>query len=253
MAGFRVGSVLAAFLALAPGLPAQAPEDEEPLPSGLPQAREALPITPAEVLRVIEYANPLGIAVRELPRQLSRAEIGRIQVALAERGFDPGTREGELDAATAEALRAFQQSRGLAPCGCVSYETVTELGIPVVIVLRLANAGDSKGTRRVSAAEAGPEGEVGGRSSNASAEGYEGAEPWAAWSPVYPVLFHQRVEFLPPEDGEGAVPSAEPRGAGTTSGGATGDRAVRPPGVRPAPPPRTAPPLPGRMAPRRSF
>jgi peptidoglycan hydrolase-like protein with peptidoglycan-binding domain len=60
---------------------------------------------------------------------LAPGAVSEIQRALADRGHLGAHSEGELDAATTEALRAFQAEEGLAETGFPDRETLTRLGI----------------------------------------------------------------------------------------------------------------------------
>ncbi|MEW5788712.1 MAG: peptidoglycan-binding protein [Pseudomonadota bacterium] len=57
------------------------------------------------------------------------AKVTDIQKALKAAGFDPGSANGQLDAATMKAVADFQKSKGLAQDGYVSVETVRALGL----------------------------------------------------------------------------------------------------------------------------
>ena len=54
--------------------------------------------------------------------------IGKaIALYLAERGFDPGTPDGQIGPRTREAVRAFQQANGLPVTGAISADLVKAL------------------------------------------------------------------------------------------------------------------------------
>lgn len=92
-------------------------------------------IAPARSIRVVETTERLNNRkVRIVVDDLTPAEILKIQVQLARKGFDPRVRNGMLDEPTLEALYEFQIERDLQICGCVSYETIVELGIRPQIV-----------------------------------------------------------------------------------------------------------------------
>lgn len=65
--------------------------------------------------------TPSGYGVRVTP--LDPAFVSRIQQELKQAGFDPGTLTGVMDQQTREALRRFQQSRGLRATGVIDVET----------------------------------------------------------------------------------------------------------------------------------
>lgn len=54
--------------------------------------------------------------------------VMRVQKALADAGFDPGTIDGSLGPRTQTAIQAYQQKNGLS-VGAMTYETVEKLGI----------------------------------------------------------------------------------------------------------------------------
>lgn len=61
---------------------------------------------------------------------LTPGTIGALQQALADRGvLDARHRSGELDAATAAAIRRFQEKEGLAATGMPDRETLSRLGL----------------------------------------------------------------------------------------------------------------------------
>ena len=94
-------------------------------------------ILPASSIRVVELVDAAGARLeRAILEPMLPAEVLRLQVALAQAGFDPGVRSGAVDAETETALRRFQLARGLETCGCPSYETVLALGLPVELVGR---------------------------------------------------------------------------------------------------------------------
>ncbi|MDX1624343.1 MAG: peptidoglycan-binding domain-containing protein [Gemmatimonadota bacterium] len=103
-------------------------------------------IEPAEAIRVVERKSPYTGRVERLTvAELLPAEVLRIQIALAEAGHDPGVRNGVLDAATREALTAFQVEEGLLICGCPTYQTIVALRIdPVVVAARPARGERSR-------------------------------------------------------------------------------------------------------------
>lgn len=115
--------LLAALAAAAPGV----------------RAQDAV-IRPAAEIRVVEVSSPGGGFRRDVVDALAPAEILRLQVELARAGHDPGSRSGELDGSTRQALTGFQAARRLVVCACPSYETVVALGIPPVVVARSTRA-----------------------------------------------------------------------------------------------------------------
>jgi peptidoglycan hydrolase-like protein with peptidoglycan-binding domain len=59
---------------------------------------------------------------------LSPEQVRRVQQRLVEVGHDPGTVDGIMGGRTRDALRSFQQSRGLEPTGEPDGRTLAELG-----------------------------------------------------------------------------------------------------------------------------
>jgi peptidoglycan hydrolase-like protein with peptidoglycan-binding domain len=59
---------------------------------------------------------------------LSPEQVRRVQQRLVEVGHDPGTVDGVMGEKTREALRSFQQTRGLEPTGEPDGQTLAELG-----------------------------------------------------------------------------------------------------------------------------
>ena len=59
---------------------------------------------------------------------LSPEQVRRVQQRLVEVGHDPGTVDGTMGEKTREALRSFQQARGLEPTGEPDGRTLAELG-----------------------------------------------------------------------------------------------------------------------------
>jgi peptidoglycan hydrolase-like protein with peptidoglycan-binding domain len=59
---------------------------------------------------------------------LSPEQVRRVQERLVEFGHDPGTVDGVMGEKTRQALRSFQQTRGLEPTGEPDGRTLAELG-----------------------------------------------------------------------------------------------------------------------------
>lgn len=81
-------------------------------------------------IRVVELFHPeTGTRVRRVVADLTPGEISSIQAALADAGQRSGDDAGVLGSGTRSALDRFQRERGLAACGCPSYETILSLGL----------------------------------------------------------------------------------------------------------------------------
>ena len=61
---------------------------------------------------------------------LSLEEIKQIQQALKEKGHEPGSAKGVMNAETREAIREFQKANKLSVTGTVDEETAQKLGAP---------------------------------------------------------------------------------------------------------------------------
>jgi hypothetical protein len=205
-----------AILVIAPGpAPAQGRYGEEP------------------EIRVVETLDPSTLArTRQVVHDLTPQEILSIQKALRAAGYRLSWLTGQLDQPTRQALRAFQEGRGLVVCGCPSYETIVALGLrPSVIMTLIADARD--------ASQAG--------------SSYV-AHDVAMYYPI-PVPVLVPLGFRPGHrgpggggdggDGEGVTggPAGIPGGAGGMPTGAPGDAPSLPnrPGIRPPPPGRVGP------------
>ncbi len=107
---------------------------------------------PSATIPVVERFDPAtGARTRLTAADLSAPEIVAVQAALSRAGHGSGVRSGRLDAATRSALRSFQRSRGLAPCGCPSYATVVALGLEPRVVETVVGAGAARGGGRAPA------------------------------------------------------------------------------------------------------
>src|SRR5690606_3316519 len=74
-----------------------------------------------------------GLIAADWPRNdppLSRSERIALQERLAAQGFDPGSADGIIGANTRQAVRAFQQSRGLPADGYASQKLLEHLFKP---------------------------------------------------------------------------------------------------------------------------
>lgn len=60
---------------------------------------------------------------------ISTEEIKQIQLALKEQGHDPGPADGILGSKTQQALKSYQQSKGLQATGRLDAETKMQLGL----------------------------------------------------------------------------------------------------------------------------
>jgi len=62
---------------------------------------------------------------------LSLEEVKQIQQALKEKGHEPGSAKGVMNAETREAIREFQKANNLSVTGTVDEETAQKLGVSV--------------------------------------------------------------------------------------------------------------------------
>ena len=61
--------------------------------------------------------------------QMSQDQIKKIQQALKDKGHDPGPIDGNMNARTQQALRAFQKSQNLTVTGTLDSSTASALGV----------------------------------------------------------------------------------------------------------------------------
>lgn len=133
---------LGASLAGAPVLAAQDENGGVEIISGVETRREAPPGTSG--VRVVSYmARAGGPATHRVVEPLRATEVLAVQEALATSGHDPGALDGLMGPATRVALRRFQNTAGVAVCGCIDYETIVGLGLrPLVIQTVIGDAAD---------------------------------------------------------------------------------------------------------------
>jgi lipid-binding SYLF domain-containing protein len=91
-----------------------------PLPQQENQPPEALPRT---------EASPSDIGVG--PTAFDREDVRQAQMALKNRGFDPGEMNGMISSQTMEAIRQFQRASGLPVNGKLDQQTQAALGITI--------------------------------------------------------------------------------------------------------------------------
>jgi localization factor PodJL len=70
-----------------------------------------------------------------MENDLRRAFISTVQSALGNRGFDPGPVDGDLGPNTLDAVRAFQQTKGLPVTGRLNPETMDALDVGAPVAL----------------------------------------------------------------------------------------------------------------------
>jgi peptidoglycan hydrolase-like protein with peptidoglycan-binding domain len=92
-----------------------------------PDARPEAPDRPSEKGVPPAAGRPRVPAAPEA--LLAEGAVGRVQEALADRGYLGRHRRGELDDATAKALARFQADEGLAETGFPDRETLSRLGL----------------------------------------------------------------------------------------------------------------------------
>ena len=66
--------------------------------------------------------------------RISNADMRKVQQALKSKGFDPGPINGEFDAKTQAALRAYQKQNDLNVTGSVDEPTADSLGVVIVFI-----------------------------------------------------------------------------------------------------------------------
>ena len=62
--------------------------------------------------------------------QMSSDQIKKIQQALKDKGHDPGPIDGNMNAQTQQAIRAFQKSQNITVTGTLDSSTAAALGVP---------------------------------------------------------------------------------------------------------------------------
>ena len=70
---------------------------------------------------------PTSPAPRSLPAAKPVDTVTRVQVGLAELGYEPGAINGQLDRQTRNAILKFEHDRGIAPTGDISATLIVEL------------------------------------------------------------------------------------------------------------------------------
>jgi peptidoglycan hydrolase-like protein with peptidoglycan-binding domain len=121
----RAGAVaLAAVAAVASGCGGTRRVGDAPEPA---PAREEAPDRPAEKGVPPAAGRPRVPASPEA--LLAEGAVGKLQDALADRGYLGRHRRGELDDPTSKALREFQADEGLAETGFPDRETLARLGL----------------------------------------------------------------------------------------------------------------------------
>lgn len=90
---------------------------------------------PARAENLVQFAQATAVtkAAENLDMSavpdLNRGEIRRVQVALREKGFDPGTVNGVLNARTKTAVEKFQDRFGIKATGDLNNQTLFALGV----------------------------------------------------------------------------------------------------------------------------
>ncbi|WP_089718292.1 TonB family protein [Candidatus Entotheonella palauensis] len=82
-----------------------------------------------QALRDLRQANQRGVSYASKAIEILRAKVRRAQQLLQRAGFDPGPADGLPGAATAAALRAYQQQQGLRVTGHLDNRTQQALGL----------------------------------------------------------------------------------------------------------------------------
>ena len=68
------------------------------------------------------------VAQQRLPPLKAADTVTRVQVGLAELGYEPGAINGQLGQETRNAILRFERDRGIAPTGDISPTLIVELG-----------------------------------------------------------------------------------------------------------------------------
>jgi peptidoglycan hydrolase-like protein with peptidoglycan-binding domain len=65
--------------------------------------------------------------------QMSQADMRKVEQALKDKGYDPGTVDGRIDSQSQQALRDFQKKQNLTMTGLPDQPTVEALGVIIVM------------------------------------------------------------------------------------------------------------------------
>jgi His-Xaa-Ser repeat protein HxsA len=114
-------TALAALLAGAPAFgQTTAPSPAAPPPSSAPPATTAQPSA---------SAPPSASSQTGAPQASTGNTIQSAQQALQQNGFYKGTVDGKMGPHTRQAIKSFQQSKGLHATGHLNQKTLTALGV----------------------------------------------------------------------------------------------------------------------------
>ncbi len=81
-----------------------------------------------------EYAEAVSLGERELKWGSRGDDVKELQNRLLEKGFNPGRIDGIYGPRTAQAVRKFQESRGITGTGIANAETINRMEIPTIKV-----------------------------------------------------------------------------------------------------------------------
>lgn len=81
----------------------------------------------ADALKMTDVEAPVNARPKGLAAQKPADTVTRVQVGLAELGYEPGAINGQLGQQTRAAILKFEQDRGIAPTGDISPTLIAEL------------------------------------------------------------------------------------------------------------------------------
>jgi peptidoglycan hydrolase-like protein with peptidoglycan-binding domain len=79
--------------------------------------------------RAGQSGSSVGSGSSTMSEQMSQDQIKKIQQALKDKGHDPGPIDGNMNAQTQQALRAFQKSQNITVTGTLDSSTASALGV----------------------------------------------------------------------------------------------------------------------------
>ena len=116
----------------------------------------------SEPSRAGQSGSAVGSGSGTMSGQMSQDQMKKIQQALKDKGHDPGPIDGNMNAQTQQALRAFQKSQNITVTGTLDSSTASALGVAPP---------SSRGAGSSSSGSAGPSRDSSGLGSSKDATG----------------------------------------------------------------------------------
>jgi peptidoglycan hydrolase-like protein with peptidoglycan-binding domain len=79
------------------------------------------------ITEAVNMTDAAPVRPQRLPPLKPADTVTRVQVGLAELGYEPGAINGQLGQATRNAILRFERDRGIAPTGDISPTLIVEL------------------------------------------------------------------------------------------------------------------------------